>query len=50
VPEQLLDRADVVAGLQQMRGEAVPHGIHVVPMNRLWQRSAIATIRFTAKK
>ena len=47
MPEQLLDRSDVVPGLEQMRREAVPQRILTLPMNRPPRSFTTVTIPFT---
>ena len=48
VAEQLLNRADVVSGLQQVRRKRVPERILTLPMNRPPPSFTTVTIRFTA--
>jgi hypothetical protein len=44
VPEKLLDRPDVVALLQQMRGKGMPTLIVTLLIMRRWRRSGPRTI------
>ena len=44
VAEEFLHRADVAAGLEQVRGERVPQSVRILPMNPPLSGFATATI------
>jgi hypothetical protein len=48
VAKQLLDRTDVVAVFEQVRGKRVPQRILTLPMNRLLRSFTTVTIPSTA--
>ena len=48
--EQLLNRSDVIAGFQEMRGEAVPQGLNTLLINRILRASITAITRSTTSR